>query len=122
MFDELEKSRSHILVDQMAKYFKETSTGRFRASRVIPEPFFVHSELTSLVQVADLVAYVIAWGLRYDKKRLTRPARPELDRLARRIYDLRYIAAEREGHRTSSLAIIPDLRPLEEKELDGSAG
>ena len=41
VFDELEKSRSHILVDQMANYFKRTMKGRQRASQVIPEPFFV---------------------------------------------------------------------------------
>lgn len=39
VFDELEKSKSHILIDQMAEYFIKTTTGRTRSSRVIPEPF-----------------------------------------------------------------------------------
>lgn len=64
VFDELEKSQSHILIDQAQRYFKDTAIGRQRASLVIPEPFFVHSELTTGVQIADLVAYCISWGFR----------------------------------------------------------
>lgn len=47
VFDELEKSKSHLLIDQMHRYFTETATGQYRANRIIPEPFFVHSELTT---------------------------------------------------------------------------
>ena len=61
VFDELEKSKSHLLIDQMHRYFEETAVGRHRASRIIPEPFFVHSDLTTGVQIADLLAYVISW-------------------------------------------------------------
>jgi len=39
VFDELERSSCSILIDQLSKYFKETATGKYRASRVIPEPF-----------------------------------------------------------------------------------
>lgn len=60
VFDELERSQSHILINQMAEYFKKTKKGRQRASRVLPEPMFVHSDLTSLIQVADLLVYIIA--------------------------------------------------------------
>ena len=48
VFDELEKSQSHLLIDQMRRYFGETAVGRRRAARIIPEPFFVHSDLTTL--------------------------------------------------------------------------
>ena len=64
VFDELEKSQSHLLIDQMHRYFADTAVGRRRSSRIIPEPFFVHSDLTTGVQIADLVAYVISWGFR----------------------------------------------------------
>ena len=50
-----------LLIDQMHRYFEETAVGRHRASRIIPEPFFVHSDLTTGVQIADLLAYVISW-------------------------------------------------------------
>lgn len=62
VFDELERSQCHILIDQMARYFRETARGQARASLVIPEPFFVHSHLTTAVQIADIVAYLTAWG------------------------------------------------------------
>ena len=32
VFDELEKSSSHILLDQMHRYFRETARGRHRSS------------------------------------------------------------------------------------------
>jgi hypothetical protein len=76
VFDELEKSKSHILIDQAHRYFTTTATGRLRASLIIPEPFFVHSDLTTGVQIADLVAYCISWGFRLQN--MTKPARREL--------------------------------------------
>jgi hypothetical protein len=57
VFDELDKAQSHILLAQMDRYFKVTQKGRQRSGRIIPEPFFVHSDLTTGVQLADLVAY-----------------------------------------------------------------
>ena len=52
VFDELEKSQSHLLIDQMHRYFAETGVGQRRATRIIAEPFFVHSELTTGIQIA----------------------------------------------------------------------
>ena len=73
VFDELEKSESHLLIDQMRRYFADTVVGQQRSNRIIPEPFFVHSDLTTGVQIADLVAYVISWGFRTPQ--MTKPAR-----------------------------------------------
>jgi hypothetical protein len=56
VFDELEKAKAHILVEQMSEYFLRSEKGKFRSSRIVPEPFFVHSELTTGVFVADLTA------------------------------------------------------------------
>lgn len=115
VFDELERSQSHLLVDQMARYFKETATGRMRASRIVPEPFFVHSDLTSMIQVADLLAYVIAWGVRVGTMR--RPARAELAGLAEAAMELRYFrpAVDGRAYPIYGFAIIDDLRPRDEK-------
>jgi hypothetical protein len=76
VFDELEKASSHLLVEQMYSYFKRSANGRMRAGRIIPEPFFVHSELTTGIQLADVVAYVLSWGFR--TRDLDLPARGEL--------------------------------------------
>ena len=118
VFDELEKSQSHLLIDQMHRYFMDTAVGRHRADRIIPEPFFVHSDLTTGVQIADLVAYVISWGFRMA--RTTKPARAELSDLANQVARLRYRAIrERLGNpqfEIWSFAHITDLRTQAERD------
>lgn len=112
VFDELEKSRSHILVEQMDGYFKRTAKGKARASQIIPEPFFVHSELTTGVQIADLVAYTISWGFRM--KGMTEPRREELAELVNRVSEMRYRAvrevADNADFSIWSFSLIDDLR------------
>jgi len=112
VFDELEKSKSHLLIDQMDRYFWQTAVGQHRASRIIPEPFFVHSDLTTGVQIADLVAYVVSWGFRMP--RMDKPGRQELKGLADQVARLRYrTVRERKGNpefEIWSFALITDLR------------
>ena len=121
VFDELERSQSHLLVDQMARYFSHEGRGEARAGRVVPEPFFVHSHLTTGVQLADLVAYTIAWNVRVG--RMTRPARTELDPLGQIVSRLRYRAVREVQDNPEfsvwSIAVIDDLRPR--AELDPGA-
>ncbi len=117
VFDELEKVQAHILLGQMAQYFRETAKGRMRAARVIPEPFFVHSHLTTAVQLADIVAYLVAWGVRVGT--MTRSARSELSGLAERVCDLRFRTLREDGDQRYplwSFAVIDDLRPREERD------
>lgn len=76
VFDELDKSASHILQTQMDKYFKSTAKGRARSNLIVPEPLFVHSDLTTGVQVADFVAYLLSWNFRVAG--LNKPGREEL--------------------------------------------
>jgi hypothetical protein len=117
VFDELEKSQSHILLDQMDGYFKHTLKGRQRASQIIPEPFFVHSDLTTGIQLADLAAYIIAWGVRFEG--MTESARPELKEYAEQVVRLRTRAirevAGNPNYTIWSFAIITDLRSREEQ-------
>lgn len=118
VFDELEKTKSHLLISQAQKYFRESATGLHRSSRIVPEPFFVHSDLTTGVQIADLVAYTISWGFRFQA--LTRPARKELEPFAKLVGSLRSVAV-RERHGNSqfqiwSFAHVRDLRTRLEKE------
>ena len=113
VFDELEKSRSHLLVEQMDRYFKHTAKGRYRASQVIPEPFFVHSDLTTGVQLADLAAYVLSWSFRAATG-LNKPARNELEPYMKQVLRMRFsvvrdMGSEMKGKRIWSFSIIPDL-------------
>jgi hypothetical protein len=116
IFDELERSRCHVLVDQMSLYFRNTLRGRLRAARIIPEPFFVHSELTTAIQIADLVAYIIAWGIRFGP--MDGDRREELDFLGELVRELRHRVKrpEQPDFPIWSFTLIEDLRPREEKE------
>ena len=122
IFDEIERSQAHVLSGQMSAYFKDTLTGQARAQRIIPEPLFVHSDLTTCIQVADLVAYTISWNVRFGD--MGRSTRAELDDLGQAVRDLRYRAIrERPGYPDGffvwSFAVIDDLRPREEVWLHG---
>lgn len=118
VFDELEKAQSHILIEQAHQYFKKTATGRHRSSLIVPEPFFVHSDLTTGIQIADLIAYCVSWGFRLPQ--MTRPARPELAPSCDQIANLRY-KATRERNGIADFGIwsfvhITDLRTQTEKD------
>ena len=112
VFDELEKSKSHILIEQTHRYFKETAIGRHRASQIVPEPFFVHSDLTTGVQIADLVAYCMSWCFRIAG--MTEPRRVELLPYTNQLARMRYRAIRnRQGNpyfEIWSVAHITDLR------------
>jgi hypothetical protein len=116
VFDELEKSKSHLLIDQAHRYFKDTATGRHRSSLIIPEPFFVHSDLTTGVQIADLVAYCISWAFRLPT--MTQPARDELAPYIEQIKKLRHRALRhmmgKPNFEIWSVCHIDDLRTLSE--------
>lgn len=119
VFDELERAKCRILIDQMARYFVGTARGRTRSARIIPQPFFVHSDLTTAVQLADIVAYCLNWGVRLN--RMDKPIRQEIEPFAQRAFDLRYV-----GHRVNEadnrvwpiygVTYIDDLRPRFERE------
>ena len=113
VFDELEKIKSHILINQMTDYFIRTRKGRIRSRLVVPEPLFVHSDLTTMIQMADIIAYVIAWGVRIP--RMNAPHRSELNRLARKVIDLRYEYEAPGGTKTWGFTVIERLLPAESK-------
>lgn len=111
VFDELEKSRSHILVGQLDKYFKLTLKGLARSKQIIPEPFFVHSDLTTGIQIVDLIAYIICWGWKQKDADLSRN---ELKEFANKAFSLRYKTKrilEGQEREIWSFTYIDDLRP-----------
>ncbi|MGH9753056.1 MAG: DUF3800 domain-containing protein [Blastocatellia bacterium] len=88
-----------------------------RSGHVIPEPFFVHSDLTTAIQIADILAYIIAWGVRIGE--MVEPSRTELAELADLVMALRYRTV-RDGRNNQSFVVwsfkvIDDLRPREER-------
>jgi len=109
IFDELDKAQSHVLLGQVSSYFIKTRNGRTRSRLIIPEPFFVHSDLTTLIQLTDIVAYVISWGLRL--KGMTADARDELSPLVSRVKRLRFSRETEGGEKIWGFKHIQDLRP-----------
>jgi len=89
VFDETEKSHSQRLIQQIENYFKKSVKGRIRSNLLIPEPLFVHSDLTTGVQIADMIAYIISWGMRL-KGMNNESKREELGHLVELIKPLRY--------------------------------
>jgi hypothetical protein len=124
IFDEQDPALSQRLLDQIQKYFRETERGQQRAERMIPMPFFVHSELTPAIQIADLIAYIVNWGLRLD--RMPELVRPELKPYADKVFNLRYQGREvplkrrfgKRGRPMWGIAYIPDMRPRFERTTD----
>jgi len=118
VFDELDKSESKILLGQMEEYFSKFSRGKIRAAHIIPQPFFVHSDLTTLIQVADVIAYVLSWGYEINRSFL-KVTREELRPYGDRVSELRYDARRRIAGKASfviwGFAPIDDLRGAREK-------
>lgn len=113
VFDEMDKSASHILLNQVSEYFLKTQKGRTRSRLIIPEPFFVHSDLTTMVQVADLIAYLLNWGVRL--KGMAAPRRAELDDLSLKVMRLRFTQHTPRGYTNYGFKIINDLRAATER-------
>jgi hypothetical protein len=120
VFDELEKAQSRILLDQMSGYFLRSEVGYQRSARIVPEPFFVHSDLTTAVQLADLVAYCASWAIRL--KNMDKPMREELKPLAKMVFDMRYVGKrldEQDGREWPVYGIfyVDDLRSARRKAI-----
>jgi hypothetical protein len=118
VFDELEKAQCRILIGQMERYFASTNRGYIRSARIIPEPFFVHSDLTTAIQLADIVAYSINWGVRLN--RMTKPTRSNMEEFGQYAFDLRYVGRrqdEEDGQvrPVYGITYIDDLRPRRER-------
>jgi Protein of unknown function (DUF3800) len=107
VFDELDKSASHILLTQVSQYFVRTENGRSRSRLIIPEPFFVHSDLTSMIQLADLIAYIVSWAVRL--RGMDMPERTELSELAAKVMRLRFSQENPSGHKIYGFKLIKDL-------------
>lgn len=113
VFEELDKTQSAKLSARMRTYFEQTLKGRNRSKRILPEAFFVHSDLTTLVQVADVVIYCLNWGYRFGKAR--KPTRSELESFGIKVARLGY-QGKRDSRAVRGIVYLDDLRPAGEKQ------
>ena len=79
VLDETEKMQDRRFVRMLERYFQETTTGRYRSTRIVPSPFFVSSDMAAPVQVADVVIYALNWGFRLTQLGMDAPTRPEIE-------------------------------------------
>ena len=118
IFDETENSESKRLVRRMRNYFRRTEVGQRLSGRLLPEPLFVHSDLTTLVQVADLVCYSVNWG--YRRAKMDKSVREEMRQFGELAAKLKWRDPEEEvlrsiGYPASGFTYFDDLRPAHER-------
>ncbi len=123
VFDEVEKQESQRLLAQMEKYFLHTNKGRRRSELIIPEPLFVHSDLTTMIQMADLIAYIVSWGVRLSGVRpMNEPRREELDQFARQVCQLRYHFIGPKGGRVWGFTVVSGLKAADGRSPEKGKG
>ena len=123
VFDELDKAQCHGLLQQMGAYFLATETGRYRSSRIVPEPFFVHSDLTTGVFLADLTAYILGWGWRLNK--MPQPFRAELQPYVNKLHDMQFHGQKPRPDGTGvwqlhDITYLEDLRGQFDREIESA--
>jgi hypothetical protein len=79
VMDETDKVEDRKFVRRLERYFTATDTGRYRSARIVPSPFFVSSDMSYPVQVADVCIYCVNWGFRLPKQGMDAPTRPDIE-------------------------------------------
>ena len=112
VMDEVEEQTDRRFVRKLEKYFTGTLKGRQRAAWIVPSPFFVASNMTLPVQIADVLIYAINFGYR-RKGEMDLPAREEIaDRYGKRINNIKWKGDGYDGTRTYKsygIFCVPDL-------------
>ncbi|MBE7465960.1 MAG: DUF3800 domain-containing protein [Planctomycetes bacterium] len=79
VLDETDKQEDRQFVRRLERYFTLTQTGRYRAARIVPSPFFVSSDMSYPVQAADLCIYCVNWGYRLPQQGMNAVTRTEIE-------------------------------------------
>lgn len=78
VLDQTEKEQDRRYMKRVQDYYEKTEPGRKRTKWIVPYPLFVDSDLSSLVQAADLCLYCLNWGYRRTEWKFTGAKRPEI--------------------------------------------
>lgn len=108
VMDETDKHQDRRFVAQMEAYFTRTETGRQRTQRIVPNPFFVSSDMTYAVQAADLCIYCVNWGFRLPSRGMNAERREEIaDMFGRKLANLQFQGrGSRGGHAFESYGVV----------------
>lgn len=112
VMDQTEKQNDKRFLKRLHDYYTKTFTGQQRTQWIVPEPFFVDSELAPGVQAADLCLYCINWGFRRNEWGFTGPNRAEVQtRFGGKLYRLQFSGdGYRDGEvfKTFGIFYVPD--------------
>jgi len=91
VMDAVDRVADQRFVRRLERYFTRTMAGRYRAAWIVPVPLFVASEMTYLVQAADLCIYAINWAYRIPAAGMDAPVRREIaDQFGQWIRELKF--------------------------------
>lgn len=112
VMDEVEKTADRRFVRQLEAYFRKSQTGRYRSTWIVPTPFFVSSDMTYPVQVADLAIYCVNWGFRVPTRGMNAEVRREIaDGFGRWLAALQFQGQAHKGgsvHDLYGIVYVPD--------------
>lgn len=112
VMDESDEREDRGFVGRLERYFTVTEMGRQRTARIVPTPFFVSSEMTYPVQVADVCIYCVNWSYRLPQQGMNAPVREELADLCREsLYRLQFVGdgyRDRKVFRTYGIVYVPN--------------
>lgn len=98
------------LTEQMRKFHREGTAWTRDIDRIVETPMFVDSELTAMVQMADLVAYAIRRFFDNDETDLFDRIKPAFDRNSGKLVGIRHYTT-RSFHCTCVVCIEHGRRP-----------
>lgn len=96
ILDESDKDLDRRYVSSLERLVRHHETAKGFVTTIVPSPFFVASEMSYLIQAADIILYVLNWGFRVSSN-APAPARIELEQLdggrIRKMIDDRRVSA-----------------------------
>ena len=108
VMDEVEKQEDRKFTRQIEAYYSKTMKGQYRATWIVPSPFFVSSDMTYAIQAADVCIYAINWG--YRTGHMDKPTRPEISELSSEwLKKLQFKCPSGDGkHSVYGIVYVPD--------------
>lgn len=95
VLDETDRTDDRRYLRRMENYFSKSDEGRLQATRIVPAPMFVASEMSHAIQAADVVIYCINWGYRSDEEGIDAETREDIEKLCSvAIQNLQYRSAK----------------------------
>jgi hypothetical protein len=80
ILDESDKDLDRKYVSSLDRLVRNHETAKRFTETIVPSPFFVASDMSYLIQAADIVLYLLNWGFRLSS-RAPSPERMELEAL-----------------------------------------